>query len=171
MRTDVSAATLAIVANNATQPVYFVEIVWATFSSKFCTFGTLDWNGSTWLGSGLVVANFDDSGRPTQITISDFDFAIRTLVLTQGIRDRRINLWHGYATTLGALDPVQLPVSYGDACDIAGGKVVINLGGKAGGREFTPRELIGPRIGVNFTAPPGTKIPWGSSFIVLTPRK
>ena len=171
MRTDVSAATLAAVADNATSPAYFVEIIWDTFSSKFCTYGTVNWAGSSWLGSGLEVGGFDDYGRPTTITITDSDNAIRTLVLTKGVRDRRINLWKGYIGALADVDPVALPVSYGDSCDIGGNKVQITLGGKAGGREFTPRELIGPRIGVNFTAAPGTKVAWGQQTLVLNPRK
>ena len=170
-RSDVSTATQTAAANNATRPSYLVEIVWDTFSTKLCTYGSVDWNGSTWLGAGLAVDFDDTTGRATQLTFTDSDASFRTLVLLQGVRDRRINVWKAYIDALADIDPVPLAVAYGDACDIAGGKVVVNLGGKAGGREFTPRQRIGPGIGVNFTAPPNAKVTWGSQTIVMVPRQ
>ncbi len=163
----VSAATLTATAKPVTRPAYLVEIDWDTFSTRLCTYGTVAWNGNTWSGAGLTVNGFDDTNKPSSITLADPDAAFRTLVLAIGIRDRLIQVWKADISALNTADPVALFYGYGDQADIADGKVNISLGWRNSNKARTPRERIGPGIGVHFVAPAGHTFYWDGNIIVL----
>lgn len=169
MRT-VSSATQTEAAKGVTQPCYLVQIEWIGATSYLCTHSTQAWAGNTWLGGGLSVDQFDDVGRPRRITLVDPDAAFRTLILVSGSRDRRITIWKAYVGALAAADPVSLGVCYGDGAEVSAGRVTINLGPIVSSRVFSPRERIGPSIGVNFVAAPGAIVRWNGQQIVMAPR-
>ena len=170
MTRSVSSALLTAVGAGATQPVYFVEIQWPTFSSYLCSHSTQTWNGTLWVGGGYDLVSFDESGRPQQLLLADPDFAYRTLVLANGIRDRRINVWMSDVAALDVGDPVKLFGGFADRAEMGGGRMNISLERNTSSRQFTPRERIGPGIGVNFIAPPGLKVFWSSTWITLEAR-
>jgi hypothetical protein len=170
MTRPVSAGLLAAAGAGVTTPAYLVEIVWPTLSTHLCTYGTVDWNGSTWIGGGLEVGSFNDTGLPQRLVLADPDYSYRTLVLADGIRDRRINIWLADLSALGADDPVPVFAGYADQVDIAAGRVTVTLDRATSSRQFTPRERIGPAIGVNFMAPPGFVLSWGTTKITFEAR-
>lgn len=165
-----STATAAEVAAGVNRPAYFVEIQFATQAVRLCTYGTLDWNGVTWTGGGIDLGDFDTDGRPQRIVLIDPTAAYRTLVLTDGIRDRKVQVWKGYVGALAPGDPVALFVGYGDQTQIANGKVTLTVDWNASARQFSPREVIGPGIGCNFLAPPGYTLTWGNQTLVMQGR-
>jgi hypothetical protein len=170
MTRPVTAELLTVAAAGVTQPAYLVEIQWPTFSTRLCTFGTVEWNGSTWQGGGVEIGSMDSAGTPSQLTLADPDFAYRTLVLADGIRDRRVNIWLADMGALEAGDPVPLFAGFADRADIGSGRVTVTLDRLTSRRQFTPRERIGPAIGVNFVAPPGLVVTWGRTKITLESR-
>jgi hypothetical protein len=169
MRT-VSSPTQAQAASGANQPCYFIKIEWASLISYLCTHSTRTWNGQSWSGSGVDVGQFDDFGRPRRIVLADPDNAWRTLLLGSGIRDRRITIWQGYVDALAVGDPIEIGVGYGDKGKAAGNRVTIDVGPLVSSRVFTPRERIGPSIGINFVATPGSKVRWNGQDLVMESR-
>lgn len=165
----VSAPTLAQAASGVAQPCHFVRIDWATITSYLCSHSTRSWAGQTWIGADVAI-RFDSNARPTDITLADYDAAYRTLVLASGATDRRVRVWQGYVDALDAADPVLLFDGYADGAEIASGKITISVDYPQTGRAFSPRERIGPRIGVNHLAAVGETIRWGSTTITLDPR-
>lgn len=170
MTRSVTAETLAQAGAGSARPLYFVEIEWPTFSSRLCSYGTLSWGGGTWSGAGIEVGDFDETSAPSRITIADPDNVFRTLILADGIRDRPIRIWKAYADALDSADPIEIFAGVGDGGTVRHGRVVIDLGRTVSRWDQTPRERISPAFGVNFTAPPGTKVHWGGTTLVLNSR-
>lgn len=167
----VTSETLAQAGAGSARPAYFAEIRWPTFSSRMCTYGTVTWDGSEWHGAGLEFGDFDESGAPSRMAIVDPDYTFRTLVLTEGLRDREILLWFGYIDALEAEDPLQVFKGVADGVRISRGRIDAQLGRNGSAWDHTPRERIAPAFGINFTAPPGTKVVWHGGTLVLNPRR
>lgn len=167
MRT-VSTPTTAALAGPSTRPIVFIEISWGAASSKLCSFGTRDWNGSTWQGAGIAITGYDDYGAPTGFSIVDEGFEFRTLMLANGVRDRDVSVWQGDESALDDDDPAQIFAGVADSGSVANGKFTVALARAASDRNYTPRERIGPAIGVNFTGTPGEVVKWGKNRITLS---
>lgn len=161
----ISSPTQAQAEAGANQPAWLVKIEWATMTSYLCSHSTQTWNGQTWAGAGIELDAWDQRGAPGRLILADPDYAWRTLVLGSGIRDRQISIWQCFVDALATDDPVEVFVGYGDAADIAGWRVAIAIGGNISGRTFSPRERIGPAIGVNFMASPNDVIRWNGQEI------
>ena len=170
MTRTVTGAMLTAAGSRSSRPAYLVEIVWSSFASHLCTYGTVAWNGVTWSGSGVDVLDFNDEGIPGRIVLADPDAAFRTLLFSDGLRDRTVRVWKCDIAALAVADPVPVFAGYADGCDAGGGRVTFGLDLSTCDREFCPRERIGPSIGVNYVAPPGTRIVWGGSVLVLESR-
>lgn len=172
MSRSVSAPMAAALAKKHRGVAHFIEIEWGTFSSKFCTYGTLAWNGSTWNGEGVELGAFDADGRPLLLLIADPAAAWRTVFLVHGVRDRRINCWEVDISALGVDDPVLLPVSYGDAFSWDGesGRLSLHLGAGTSRAQFTPRERLGPAVGINHIAPANLTMQWGDRIVTFKTR-
>lgn len=167
----VSSPTLAAAGAGASRPSWFLQIDWPDFSTRLCTQGEQTWNGYTWAGGGFEISGFTQDGKPSGIVLIDPVAAYRTLVLTYGIRDKFIQLWKGYLGALANNDPVLIFPGYADGYDIGSGRVSFGLDWQSSGRQFSPREWIGPPIGVNFTATPGTTVKWGDTVIKIEARQ
>lgn len=167
MGRTVTDATLGKATAGVSQPAFLLQIDWIGLTTRMCSHSTVAWNGQTWVGSGLIVS-FDQTGKPTGVTIADPDAAYRTLALGSGLSDRRVQLWKGYIGALATSDPVGLFDGFADGFDAASGRVTFALDYAMTGRQFTPRERIGPGIGVNWGAAPNTKVYWANQIITLT---
>jgi len=166
----VTAPTLAAAGARVSRPAWFLQIDWSNFSTRLCTGGEQTWNDFVWAGGGFEISGFTQDGKPNGITLIDPSHDYRTLVLTDGIRDRFIQLWKGYVDELADDDPALIFQGYADGFDIAKGRVSFALDWQASSRAFSPREMIGPAIGVNWCAVPGTSFTWGGSTYKLEAR-
>lgn len=167
----ISTGTLAAAGAGSSSPIWFLEVDWsASFASYLSSYGAATWGGQTWVGAGLVVDDFGPDGKPSRVTLTDTDAAFRTLQLTNGLRDKRIRLWKGYAAALGSGDPVRMFDGYADGAEWSNGKLSFALDWASSDLTLTPRERIGPNIGVNFTATPGTKIWWNGQTLTMEGR-
>ena len=171
MRSDITAATKAATESNSTAPAYLVEIQWSTFSSHHCTYGTVSWNGSTWLGDGIALDSWSPDGTPTRIALADPTYTYRTLIAGDGVRDRRVSVWKADISALNLSDPIPLFAGYADGGEWANGHAIIYLDPSTASAQFVPRERIGPAAGVNFMAPQGFRLVWGSSILVFDARR
>ena len=168
MTRTVSSPTQAAAGAGVSQPLYLVEIDWST-AVYLCTHSTQTWGGQTWL-SADVRMSFDSKGMPTSIDLSDPTDAYRTLLLTEGVTNKRVAVWKAYIGALAISDPVSIFDGYGDGGTARNGRMSFNVGRAQTGRQFSPRQRIGPAIGVNFVAVPKTKVVWSGQTIVLEPR-
>ncbi len=167
MRT-LTDATRAASERDSTSPLYIVQIDWGDGGvTRVSTFGTFAWNGSTWFGAGLKVDGFDDQGIPSRYTIADPDGAFRTLFLANGIRDRASSCWAAFRDALAGSDPMPVFVGYCDGGAYQNGTLSITLARSKSVRGTTPRQRIGPGIGVNYTGTPGEVVKWGTDRFTL----
>lgn len=164
----ISTPTSNQAAAGVFQPCHLVQIEWVGLTSRLCSHSTQSWNGQTWDGAGLELDGWDARGAPSRLILADPDYAWRTLVLGSNVRDRRITVWKAFIGALAVDDPVELFAGFGDTADIADFQVAIRLGGNVSGRMFSPRERIGPAIGVNFTATPNETFKWNGQEISFT---
>jgi hypothetical protein len=165
----VTGPTLAQAGAGAAKVGWLLEIDWST-PVYLSSYGDVSWSGQQWKGAGLKVGDFADSGKPNDVTISDPIAELRTIVLTDGLRDKNVMLWKVYPDAVGADDPLLLFDGFADGVEISGGKVSFGLDWASTSRMFTPRERIGPSIGVHFVAIPGTKISWYGQVLVIEKR-
>jgi hypothetical protein len=166
----VTAQTLAQAGAGVSAPMYFLKINWLTATTRICSYGPQNWNGEVWDGGGFTVRQFGQDSKPQGISLVDNTGAYRTLVLSDGIRDRLVQLWKGYLGALAASDPILLFKGYADGCEVNNGVVSFNLDWQNSTRQFSPRQRIGPSIGVNFCATPNTTLRWGGAVIKIEAR-
>lgn len=169
MTRTISSATLALAAAAVSQPCYFLRIDWASVTTYRCSHSTRTWAGEAWTAGDMSI-RFDSNGRPTEITLVDYDASYRTLILAGGATDRRVRLWQGYVEALADADPALLFDGYADGATVANGRVTISVDYPQTGRAFAPRERIGPRVGVNHLAAVGETVRWGDTTLTLQPR-
>lgn len=166
-----STGMLATASSGSNSPLFFIEIDWTpSFASYLCSYGALTWNGQAWVGANVAISDFGPDGKPARIILGDTDAAFRTLLLGNGLRDKRIRIWKAYREALSSADPILLFDGYADGSDWADGKLSFNLDWTSSDVTTTPRERIGPGIGVNFVAAPNTKISWAGQILVLEGR-
>lgn len=168
MPRSVTSPTLTKAGAGVSEPAYLLQVDWISLTSRMCTHSTVVWQGVDWLSGGFAVA-FDKNGSPSTITIADPDATYRTLVLLSGLSERRVRLWKAYIGALGDDDPVALFDGFADGCDVAGGRVNFSLDYNVSARQFSPRERIGPNVGVNFIGAPDTKVYWAGQILTLNP--
>lgn len=164
----VTSNTLAAAGSGSSRPAWFLQIDWADFSTRLCSYGEQTWNGFQWAGGGFEIGGFDQDGRPTSIALVGVDF--RTLAATQKIRDRMVQLWKAYLPNLDPTDPPKLFKGYADGPSYAKGRLTFSVDWQASAKQFSPRRRIGPPE-VNFTATPNTTVPWGSTVLRIDARR
>lgn len=167
---SVTSATLAQAGAGVSAPAWFLQIDWAASTTRLCSYGAQTWNGQAWAGGGFTVREFGQDSKPAGVMLVDPSVAYRTLALSDGIRDRLVQLWKGYIGTLADPDPVLLFRGYADGCEIGAGSVSFNLDWQSSARQFSPRQRIGPGIGVNFTATPNTTLRWAGAIVKIEAR-
>ncbi len=161
MTRAVSAATDAKLGQSATEPGFFIELGFTSATVRHSSRETTAWNGFTWNTAAVKVSGIEGSGQRASLEYFDSDAAMRTLVLGEGINDRRVRIWKFYVGALSAADPALIFEGVGDGSTIRQGRVTIGLS-RAGSRTLmTPRLRIGTGTGFNHLPPEGTLINWG----------
>lgn len=171
-RTLTSALSTAI-ALPVTEPAYFVEIVFST-PVRLSTRGTITWSGQSWTSWDVRLAGLgQDGSSSTQtggLTIGNTDLSISTLVLSEGVADRQVNIWKFYGDTPAISDPVAIFSGVGDEAviDADSGVVRITLRQQSGVTLYTPRLFCTKESGFSLLPAEGTVISWGNETIRLT---
>ncbi len=165
-----SVATAAKIAEHHTKPGFLVQITFASQIVRLSSAAEQNWNAAIWVKAGLDVSGVDAAGRQGTVKLWDYDASFRTMVLTDGVADRRISIWKFYEGAVDAGDPVLIFDGVGDRCEIREGKVTVTLAKSGSGVMLTPRRRIGPASGFNFLLPTGTLIPWGDRVLKLERR-
>ena len=170
MRTVSSPAQTEIL-KTVTQPIFLVEIQFASGLVRLSTGGDLTWNSLIWVGANFSVDGFGGDGRTARISIWDPVAAIRTAALTNGgCRNRAITIWQLQAAAVGASDANVIFSGVGDSVQVAKGRVMIACARLSSVTATTPQLRISPANGFNFLAAPGKKIYWGTTTITISGR-
>lgn len=101
-----SAALTTEINKAITAPVFLIQIDFSS-SVYYSTRNDVTWNSQTWIDVGVAVQRISlDSinGRSARVAFQNADNAASTLILAQGIRDTRIQIWQAY----GASDTIPL---------------------------------------------------------------
>jgi hypothetical protein len=152
-----SATLIAAQAGPMQRPGVLVEINFGT-TRRWSSAGTVAWNGHTWTAKHLRVDNL--LVQPLRVSgalvIGNEDDEIGTLVLSEGVQDRRIVLWGFDAAALADVaDAVWLGEAVGGAVQVGAHEVRITLRHRT---EFveSPRTYVNAAAGFNHMLPAGT---------------
>lgn len=166
MSRDLTPSAQAAVESPNTSPLYLVQLSFATTTLRYSSFGTLTWRGLTWLGRNLTVSGLGSDGAPS-VEVFDADATLRTLILSDGIADRPVDIWSADQRALGAGDPVLLFSGVGGALRWAGGRVSLSTARANARSSLCPRTRMTPETGYNFLAPAGYEFRWGDRIVRL----
>lgn len=155
MRT-LSGALSAALGAPVQKPAILVEAHFAS-TRRWSSHATLSWNGHTWTAQpmrleNLLVQPFAITGT---LALRNDDDAAGTLVLAEGVADRRIVVWGYDAAATATPDVVWLADAVGAAAEVTPREVRITLRHRA---EFvqSPRTYVGAAAGFNHLLPAGT---------------
>lgn len=152
-----SSALSAALGAPVQQPVLLVEVYFGTVQ-RWSSQGTVTWSGHTWTARALRVENLLVQALRVSgtLVLDNADDAIGTLVLTEGVQDRRIVLWGGDAAALTApADGVWLGEAVGAAAEVTAREVRIALRHRT---EFvtSPRTYVNAAAGFTHLLPAET---------------
>ena len=166
MRT-VSSPTGTEIAKTDTAPAYLVAINYDSGTVRYCTRGTVTWDGVSWAGAGLVVEPPTDAQPSGRLVFTDPDYLVHALIFSGAFKARQVDIWAFWGSALAAADPVHIARCTTAGADSAQGKRTIGLARQKSAQLQCPRQIIGPAIGVNHLAAPGEQIAWGGRILEL----
>lgn len=167
MSRSVSAPTTAKLGLAATEPGYLVEIAFPSGTVRHSSRETTTWNSLVWVASTVQVGGIEGSGQQAVLDYFDYNAALRTLVLSDGINDRAVNIWAFYVGALASGDPVHVFAGVGNGAKIRQGRLTIGLARSGSRTLVSPRLRIGPATGFNHLPAEGTLVPWAGRVLRL----
>lgn len=172
MPRTISPAFTASIAAPVTVPGYLIEIAFAT-PFRLCTRATITWAGLTWSRWGAELRSLVTDGSQSAISgsiiLENTDNTLSTLILAEGVADRKISIWEIYGETPGIFDVLFLIQGVGDGSgiDINDGKVEISIMQSGGATLYTPRRYVTREEGFQAIPARGTIIAWAGERYVL----
>lgn len=166
MRT-LSTPTTALVTAQDTAPAYLVLVDFDSGPVRWCTRETVTWAGQTWLGASLTVEPPTDTTNTGRLVFTDPDALVHALIFAGAFKSRAVDIWKFWGAALATDDPVHMGRCVTAGADSAQGKRTINLVRHRATLLQSPRQIIGPSIGVNYLAAPGEQIAWGAAILTL----
>ena len=164
--------TTTEVGKPVVRPGYLVQI---DFSSivRVSTSGDRNWNSFLWAGADLKVAITNDGKGLQSARLDFFDSvqAIASVVLTEGVSDKRVRIWRFYGDALAAGDPELVFDGYGDDYDAAYIRSTITATTSGSRVLLAPRTYITKAQGFNFLPAAGTRVQWNGETLVLEPSE
>lgn len=154
---------------SVTRPGYLIKIHFSPVL-HVSSIGHVSWNGDAYNGSRSVVVSQLSADRGGTIKLGNVDNAVGSLILNNGIADRRIQIWAADAAHLEADDPVLVYDGVGDSAEIAIDTVTISLAPQRSMVTWSPRRFIGPDSGFTKLIPAGVKLVIGNTTIELERR-
>jgi hypothetical protein len=159
-----------------TTPGYFLRIAFATplyLSSR----GELPWNGQTWSAGSFTISGLaidgSQSAQDGTLVLTDTDFSITQRILTEGLADKRIDIWAFYSDV--PLDPPDAVLVFsGVADDVdmepASARVTVNLQQESARNLFCPRHYITREQGFSMLPASGMQINFDGKTYILGSR-
>ena len=135
MSRNVSPAFQTAVTSDVTTPGYLVEI---SFSNIFaiCSRTDVSFGGSSFIEYGFTInglsPTIDTSSIEATIDINDPDRTVTSLVLNEGIEERRIRVWMYYGdvarySSIDLNNPVLLFDGFGYKCEINPNSGIVSI--------------------------------------------
>jgi hypothetical protein len=146
------------------KPGYLVEIAWPTIV-RLSTRGNQTWGGYAWTRGKIISIRPMDGGS---LELLSADTGFQAMVLTHGASDVGCRVWSYYADALGDDDPILVFAGVLDgASEISRDKVALGLSAEHARTLYSPRQRLGPEIGITRMSPAGTRITWGGQTYTL----
>ena len=172
MSRDLSPAFVSAGQARIADPAFLIEIIWSdVLTTRFSSRGDQSWNGEAWT-SGRVVKYqpmpWDSAGGRGRIDLQNADNLVGAIVGNQVCTNVPVRSWLFYGTDPAVDDVLRLPDAVIDAVPEIGAVVRLELAADNMGMLYSPRQWLGPEVGVNHIDPPGTVIHWNGERIVTS---
>lgn len=166
---SLSARTGAEAARKASRPFHVLQLGYPT-PIRLSSRETVDWNGATWTGGGVVIGDLvqlNGGGQKASFMVANADNSMSALILATGIAGVAVDIWMLYgAAPFAAEDGVHLFSGViDDADDLTLTSVKLTAVSDSRHRELAPRvyfDHLCTRI-----PPAGRQIPWNGFIYTL----
>ena len=169
MSRTLNAKVTAAVADTITRPVYLVQLDFS-ITLRYSTGGAISWNGHTWSEADVAVSGIRELKGGTYEAILEFGNAeneISSIVLSEGVRDKAVNIWQLYGDApYAADDAVHLFTGVIDSVPQIGYPTQLRAVSRGAGAIRSPRVPLAVILGEDMAAP-GERITWGGQTYVL----
>lgn len=160
MARTLPAAISSAVSATVTEPLVLCQIVLGTTTLRYSSRATVSWDGATWSGGSLRVeslASAAGGGMSGNVSLSNVDDAIGTLVLNSDLTESDVRLWLLYGRgPFGAGDALALFRGVIDAADLSAVRVSLALVTEGRRGLMRPGLYVGVPL-CNHIPPPGTE--------------
>lgn len=158
MTRTVSAGTVAKIDAGQWAPGFLVQLNLSAIV-RFSTRGTVTLTGNIYVTAALDVQNLEDDSSSGTLRFTDPTLAIQTLVRTENLIGKRVQVARFYDGATGSTDPIWFFDGYvRSASEGAPPEVVLAISRDAAGRSLSPARRIGAATGFTVMAPEGQKI-------------
>jgi hypothetical protein len=188
MRILSTSITTAIGAS-VTAPGYLVQIDATDGTLRYCTRGTVDYQGSAWIGG----ADVESQGAEWSVGLPNHESAASALALSDDLNQARVRIWywvegggnvaalvddashallidgtHGLIIESDADAVLLFDGSVNAASEIGLARVRFSLSAGGLGSRYQPSDVIAPPT-FNHLIQPGTRVVWGENTYHLEP--
>lgn len=168
---SVSSAVAAKLSGPAYSPGFLVQMNLSSIL-RFSTRGDISWNGSIFIRTVLDVTGLEDDSAAGQLTFDDPTLAVQSLVRTESLVGKRVQIARFYEGALATADPIWF---FDGAVDSAyedrRPRVIVTVSRIAANRSMTPPRRVSRATGFTVMQPEGRRITFrGSSFLLARAR-
>lgn len=163
MRT-LPATVQSAIGQASTQPVYLIQMGFSSVARAATWADNIDWNGETWISSGIEVGNLNATNVNIKFPNGDDD-AWLALFLNEGIRGVSIDIYEHHTDTTASptTDAVQVFSGVMDELSIQDQTLTVKVIESAKFKAFPPYSIDQPTF--TFLPDSGTVIAWGTDQI------
>ena len=165
MGRTVSAPSIAKIDAGNWAPGFLVQLNLSSIV-RFSTRAAVTVNGNIYVPTNLDVQNLEDDSSAGTLRFTDPTLAVQTLVRTESLIGKRVQIARFYDGAVAATDPIWFFDGYiRSAAEGAPPEVTINISRDAAGRSLTPARRIGAATGFTVMSPEGQIVRFrGSAF-------
>lgn len=161
---------LAVLNNPVTSPAFHLELGFAP-PVRYCSAGTVNWNGFSWVEKGFEVSELDVDVRGLErmtVTCENLDLQLGVVTLAQVAKDKPVKIWLTYDPWKPD-SPRQLLMSGFMDGAVIGDYIVYQVISDSTYYGAAPRVNCAPPV-FNHLPPSGTIVRWGSTEVTVETR-
>lgn len=134
------------------------------------SFGTVSWNGQSWVETDLVIGDIVSTPSGTQfatIGVGNIDYSFGIFALSGSLKGVPMTLYAAYAGAMATADVVNVFDGFIQAPRIDEEWVTLPVTTAKQGSLMFPSKRIGPQIGIGKIRPTGSRIVWNGQVYTL----
>ena len=167
----VSGPTVAKIDAGNWAPGFLVQLNLSSIL-RFSTRETITLSGNIYITAILDVQNLEDDSSAGALRFNDPTLAIQTLIRTENIIGKRVQVARFYDGATASSDPIWYFDGYvRSASEGTPPEINIAISRDAASRSLSPSKRIGPSTGFNVMAPEGQKVLFRQSAFRLERAK